>query len=789
MGQCSGATIYMSQLIENLNPAQQRAVMAVDGPVLVLAGPGSGKTRVLTHRVAYLIQELGVPPWQVMAVTFTNKAANEMRERLAVLLGDTDLRRLTIGTFHAICVRILRREGETIGLDPRFVIYDTSDQLSLVKQAIQALNLSDKQYRPRSMLNLISRAKTNLLRPADFEPRTYREEVAGRIYARYQALLAENNALDFDDLLMRVVFAFREDQDLLHKYQRRYRQILVDEFQDTNEVQYELVRQMSGHHRCLFVVGDEDQSIYAFRGANFQNVLRFERDYPDTLKILLERNYRSTQTILDVANAVISPNTQRTPKTLFTRRAKGKLPVVHEAYDENQEGRWVVEQIQRLVDQGVAPGECAIMYRINAQSRAIEDAFVSEGMPYKLVGATRFYARREIKDLIAYLRIVHNPFDTVSLMRVINVPPRKIGAKSRAALVDWAAANGLPFVEAFDRLARSGDAPLSGMRVSSVGRKALLRFYELWQGWLALREQVAVHDLLDDVIEKSGFERYLRDGSEEGEERWENVLELRAVAAEYAMIPGLEGLTDFLENVALVSEVDNLDSSDAPTLLTLHAAKGLEFGTVFIVGLNDGMLPHSRAFEEPDELEEERRLFYVGVTRAEDQLYLSHVFRRTIFGSSDLSEPSRFLADIPARLKGSVAGRGSTRGRGMQAQMNLGRARSRSPSSARGSSSFAGRSSVAGRRPAADASLPRGGARPSDRSGARSGSTRSSGRPAPRRGEVVPFETGDAVRHPSFGEGTVITVAQRGGDWDVTVAFKGRGIKTLALSYAKLEKA
>jgi len=758
----------MSQLVENLNPAQQRAVMAVDGPVLVLAGPGSGKTRVLTYRVAYLIQEIGVPPWQVMAVTFTNKAANEMKERLVVLLGDTDLGRLTIGTFHAICVRILRREGETIGLDPSFVIYDTSDQLSLVKQAIEALNLSDKQYRPRSMLNLISRAKTSMLRPTDFEARTYREEVAGRIYARYQALLAENNALDFDDLLMRVVLAFRENKDLLAKYQRRYRHILVDEFQDTNEVQYELVRQMSAHYRCLFAVGDEDQSIYAFRGANFQNVLRFERDYPDTTKILLERNYRSTQTILDVANAVILPNTQRTPKTLFTRRGKGYPAVVHEAYDENQEGRWVVEQIQRLVDQGTAPGECAIMYRINAQSRAIEDAFISEGIPYKLVGATRFYARREIKDLIAYLRIVHNPYDTVSLMRVINVPPRKIGAKSRSALVDRAAAQGVPIYEVWGRLAGAEDALQVGTRISPAGRGALLRFYELWQAWIALREQVSVHELLDEVIEKSGFERYLRDGTEEGEERWENVLELRAVAAEYVGMPGLEGLTDFLESVALVSEVDNLDASDAPTLLTLHAAKGLEFGTVFIVGLNDGMLPHSRAFEEPEELEEERRLFYVGVTRAEDRLYLSHVFRRTIFGSSDLSEPSRFLADIPAGLRGDGGSQGAARSRGlprgpkMQAQMNLGR-------------------SLAASRSSGDTQRGQG-------PGVSSRPTPGRGQPRRDAAGSAPFETGDAVRHPSFGEGTVIQVAQRGNDWDVTVAFKGRGIKTLALSFAKLER-
>ncbi len=731
----------MSILLEGLNPAQQQAVTVTEGPVLVLAGPGSGKTRVLTHRVAYLIRERGVPPWQVMAVTFTNKAANEMKARLSVLLGDTDLYRLTIGTFHAICVRILRREAATIGLDSHFVIYDDSDQQSLVKQAIKALDLNDKLYRPRAMLSIISRAKTNLIAPDDFEARTYREEVARRVYTRYRALLEENNALDFDDLLMRVVFAFREHPALIEKYQRQYRYILVDEFQDTNAVQYELVRQLAGGHQNLFAVGDEDQSIYAFRGANFYNVLRFEQNYTDTTKILLERNYRSTQTILDVANAVISPNTQRTPKTLFTERAKGASIVIHESYDENEEGRWVVQVIQELAEQGVAPGDCAIMYRINAQSRAMEDAFVAEGIPYKLVGATRFYARREIKDLIAYLRIVHNPYDTVSLMRVINVPPRKIGAKSRAALVNWATANGVPLYNCFEWLVKGLAGGADGMRLSTIGRKALLRFYEMWSAWLAIRDQVSVLDLLDDVIEKSGYAGYLRDGSEQGEERWENVLELRAVAAEYAALPVEESLTTFLEEISLVSDVDNLDETDAPTLLTLHSAKGLEFGAVFIVGLNDGLLPHSRSFDDPDGLEEERRLLYVGVTRAENRLYLSHTFRRTMFGSSDLGEPSRFLADIPARFKrDGDARRGQT-------QMSLGRSRRAAP--------------------------------PRDK-----GSFRRREDPARQ-----PFGTGDEVRHPAFGQGTVIQVDRRGDDWDVTVAFKGRGIKTLALSFAQLEKA
>jgi DNA helicase-2/ATP-dependent DNA helicase PcrA len=785
----------MSELLDTLNPAQLQAVMSTEGPTLVLAGPGSGKTRVLTHRVAYLIQELGVPPWQIMAVTFTNKAANEMKERLVLLLGDMDLRRLTIGTFHAICVRILRREADAVGLDRNFVIYDDSDQLSLCKQAIRALDLNDKLYRPRAMHNIISRAKTNLVRPGEFVARTYREEVAKRVYARYQALLEENNALDFDDLLVRVVYAFREDGELLLKYQHRYRYILVDEFQDTNEVQYELVRQMAGAHGNLFAVGDEDQSIYAFRGADFRNVLRFERDYPDTAKILLERNYRSTQTILDVANAVIAPNTQRTPKALFTKRGKGKSVVVHEAYDENEEGRWVVETIQALSEQEVPPGTCAIMYRTNAQSRALEDAFLAEGMPYKLVGATRFYARREIKDLLAYLRIIHNPYDTVSLMRVINVPPRKIGAKSRSALVDWAAANGLPTYEAFEWLgdekshlpagASLTGASGAGIPVGAAGRRALLRFYAMWKTWIDKRHQVSVLDLLDDVLERSGYGRYLRDGSDEGEERWENVLELRAVASEYDALPVEEGLIDFLEEVSLVSDVDNLDASDAPTLLTLHSAKGLEFGTVFIVGLNDGTLPHSRSFDDPEGLEEERRLFYVGVTRAEERLYLSHTFRRTTFGNTDLGEPSRFLADIPARHKGHADGR-----KPVQTRMGLGRARRRAIVGER--EALARRGSYSSQRSRAAAAslesgLPGGGSLGGGERGP--SSRRRRGRTSAQGSASAPFDTGDSVKHPAFGQGTVIQVQQRGDDWDVTVAFKGRGIKTLALSFAKLERS
>jgi DNA helicase-2/ATP-dependent DNA helicase PcrA len=727
----------MNTLLDGLNPAQQRAVTTTEGPVLVLAGPGSGKTRVLTYRVAHLIQALGVRPWRVMAVTFTNKAAREMKSRLVELIGNADLSNLTIGTFHAICVRLLRREAATLDLDRNFVIYDDSDQQSLIRQAIKELDINDKLYRPRAMHTIISRAKTNLFGPHEYVPRTYKEEVARRVYARYQDLLAQSNALDFDDLLMRVVLAFRKQPEIAAKYQHRYRYVLVDEFQDTNTVQYELVRQFSGGSGNLFVVGDEDQSIYAFRGADFHNVLRFEKDCPDAVKILLEQNYRSTQTILDAANAVIAPNIQRTPKALFTRRAKGTPLYVHEAYDENQEGRWVVQTIQQLEEQGMAPGSCAIMYRTNAQSRALEEAFLAQGMPYKLVGATRFYARREIKDLMAYLRIIHNPYDAVSLSRVINVPPRAIGAKTRSGLDAWAASMGVPVYDALQELAGGAAVP-----ISPGGRKALLRFYEMWKAWRASRAQFSALELLDQVIEQAGYGAYLRDGSDEGEERWENVLELRAVAAGYSSLPVEESLITFLEEVSLVSDVDNLDETDAPTLLTLHSAKGLEFDVVFIVGLDDKLLPHSRSFDDPDAMEEERRLFYVGVTRARDHLYLLHTFRRSMYGSSELSEASRFLADVPAHLKVDVGAYAP-----QQAGVTLPRSRSRPGLE---------RDQVTSRR--------RG------------------------TGEPGPFKSGEKVRHTFFGEGMVIEVKQRGGDWDVTVAFRGRGIKTLAAGFANLEK-
>ncbi|MGD8968947.1 MAG: UvrD-helicase domain-containing protein, partial [Anaerolineae bacterium] len=578
------------RFLEELNPQQHRAVTAPEGPILVLAGPGSGKTRVLTSRVAWLVLEHDVAPWRVMAVTFTNKAAREMRERLEDLLGPPRARSLTLGTFHATCARILRREAEAAGIPRDYVIFDTDDQLRLVKQALQALNLDDKRYRPRSMLSAISHAKSELAPPEAYPTHSYYGEIVKRVYERYQAFLSASSGLDFDDLLMVTAVMFRQRPDVLAMYQEQYQHILVDEFQDTNQAQYALLRQLSRGHHNLFCVADEDQSIYRWRGADYRNIRRLRNDHPDIETYLLERNYRSTQTILDAARAVIRHNRDRVDKNLYTNRGQGPEIVVHEAYDQDDEAQFVVDTIARLVAQeGRTPGEFALMYRTNAQSRALEDAFVRAGLPYRLVGATRFYSRREVKDLLAFLRLVHNPDDDVSMARVINVPTRGIGGKTIAALEDAAREQGL---SVYGVLQRIGKPKAEGPNLWTRARKSCLAFLEMLEGWTAASHELTVAELINRVLEDTHYADYLRDGSDEGEERWANVLELRNVAADYEN----HSLAELLIDVALVSEVDNLSADvDAPTLLTLHSAKGLEFPVVLITGLEEGLLPHSRS--------------------------------------------------------------------------------------------------------------------------------------------------------------------------------------------------
>ena len=496
-------------------------------------------------------------------------------------------------------------------------------------------------------------------------------------YTRYEEFLAANNALDFDDLLCRTVYLMREVPEVLHRYQDRYQYLLVDEFQDTNTAQYELVRLLADKRRNIFAVGDEDQSVYSWRGADYRNVQRFREDFPGGRVILLEQNYRSTQTILDIANAVIVRNTHRTPKTLRTDRGRGLEITIHEAYDEADEAAFVVSTIQRLISRGDAKlGDCAVMYRTNAQSRALEDAFVARGMPYRLVGGTRFYQRKEIKDAVAYLRLTHNPADNLSLTRIINVPPRSIGDKTISVLAAWSTELGLSMAAALALVAGDLNSPALPDDVrtrftkppehpfGSAAQRSLIAFYRVYAGWMAAKEHLTVAGLLDKIAEEAGYATWLRDGTEEGEDRWENLQELHSVAAHYDDFPPELRLTAFLEEVALVSDQDELiEDNDRATLLTLHTAKGLEFPVVFIVGLEENILPHSRSQEDPDQMEEERRLMYVGVTRAKDRLYLVRAFRRTIWGRSEVNEPSRFLRDVAQAAKGVKTDEGRDRRR------------------------------------------------------------------------------------------------------------------------------
>jgi DNA helicase-2/ATP-dependent DNA helicase PcrA len=761
-------------LFADLNSAQQEAVRAVTGPVLVLAGPGSGKTRVLTHRVGHLIQDLEVEPWRIMAVTFTNKAAREMKERLVKqdILSEAQLNALTAGTFHGICARILRIDIEALGAYRRdFVIFDSSDQLAVVKEILKQENLSSEKNPPQGIHAGISRAKNELLTPKQYRPATYREEIIKRIYEHYEAALEANNALDFDDLIMKTHQLFSQCPQVLERYQEKYLHVMVDEFQDTNLAQYDLVKMLAGQRRNLFVVGDEDQSIYSWRGADYRNVLRFQEDFPKAQTILLERNYRSTQNILQAAGAIINQNRQRHAKTLFTERGQGTPLIRVEAYDGYDEARFVTNEIQWLEESAsVNPSEVAVMYRTNAQSRVVEEAFIRAGMPYRLVRGTRFYERKEVKDALAYLRLILNPSDSVSLQRVINTPARGIGPKTVETLFTWAADLGYSSGQALihlDNLESDNDTAQAAVKqahpFAGVVTKRLLAFAQILKLLVAAKDQMPLTDLIDLTLARSGYKEFLQDGTEEGEDRWGNLQELKSVARAYDNRPGGESLAMFLEEVALVSDVDGLKDEDrGPALLTLHTAKGLEFPVVFIVGMEDGIFPHSRSREDPEQMEEERRLAYVGVTRAKNQVYLSHAFRRTLYGRDEVSNPSPFLADIPRELvevrsSQSVGGSRSWEGQLSRRESLYQRQTQWESASERQPSSPPNRH----RRPEqAEAST----------------------------GEDGEFKTGDRVLHQVFGEGTVIQVKQDGRDEIVTIAFPGKGIKQLMVSMAGLEK-
>jgi DNA helicase-2/ATP-dependent DNA helicase PcrA len=731
------------ELLEGLNPAQREAVETVDGPLLIVAGPGSGKTRVITHRIAYLVRVCGVIPYRIAAVTFTNKAAREMRDRLQRLVG-TGINSLTVGTFHSFCALLLRREGAFIGLDPNYSIYDTDDQLALIKQSMELAELDPKRNHPRAALSVISRAKSVLMdsRGLAQRPENHFEELCARVYHHYEELLARNNAVDFDDLLLKAVQLLRESDAVREKYRQRYRYLMIDEFQDTNIAQYRLAQLLTGDEQNICVVGDPDQSIYSWRNADIRNILSFQQDYPRAKTIALEQNYRSTVTILEAAKSLISANGMRLKKDLFTKNEPGVPLVVHEAYDEEEEAGFVISEVDRLVRQeGIKAGGCAVMYRVNAQSRALEEACLRRGIKYRLVGAVRFYQRREIKDLMAYLHLLNNPLDEINLVRVVNVPPRGIGAKSMQDLARWSQQQGTSLYASMQRIAEARSvgercpAPLSSRAYSAIAGFATMVSRLMEQS-----TKLKILDLIDLVLESTGLRSHIQNSDEQAEERWENVLELREIAREFNAEEPPNGLATFLERISLVSDTDNYEESEeSVTLITLHQAKGLEFPVVFIVGLEEGLLPHSRSMESEAQLEEERRLCYVGVTRAQSRLYLLRAFRRGLMGSSGPTIASRFLREMPANLIDSPA----------------------IPIRRSSATSFPVREDPWVKAAAQSAPLP---SRPT-------------------------LDSGDLVRHTTFGEGVVISCLPSDRDHEVTVQFsEAVGMKRLLLSFAPLEK-
>lgn len=725
------------EFLDKLNPAQKRAVTASEGPVLVLAGPGSGKTRVLTQRIAYLIGYEGVRPYQMLAVTFTNKAAREMEQRVQSLLGEEMTRGLLLGTFHSTCARILRREADRLPVSNEFVIFDADDQQTIVKNAIKELNLNDKQYRPVVVHGSISRAKNELIKPDDFPVTTYRDEAVKRIYKRYQEMLVASNGIDFDDLLLLTANLLEEHPDVREKYASRFRHVLVDEFQDTNMAQYTLLKHLCSTHGNIFVVGDPDQSVYRWRGADYRNVQRFEQDFPGAQVILLEQNYRSKQTILDTAMAVIDKARNRRKKQLFTNLGAGEKAIFYEAIDDYSEASFVVDTIAQLVaSRQYQPGDCAVMYRTNSQSRLVEEAFLQARLPYRLVGAQRFYGRREVKDMIAFLRLLQNPDDDISLERVINLPPRGIGDKTIQTLRMAARAANTSAGKVLIDLAQ-GAKSVYWDQFSGRAALPLADFGASLARWRGALGTYTVAELFEMVLQDVKYKEHLDDGTEEGKDRIENVMELHRLADEYQT----RTLAEFLENVALVSDQDTISEGNVPTLLTMHAAKGLEFGVVFITGLDDGVLPHSRSFDEPEAMEEERRLFYVGITRAKERLYLLRAMRRGGRGYTEDTVESRFLRDIPAEM---LTGKSRA---GNRSSGSYGRSNS---SSANTSWTLPGPS-----------------------------------RPAPIIEQK--YRAGMRVRHPIWEEGIIIDSRLQDSDEIVDVVFESVGIKRLAASLAKLE--
>ena len=724
----------MKNILDALNPQQRDAVMTPEGPILIIAGAGSGKTRTLTHRIAYLISKKRIPSRNILGVTFTNKAAGEMKKRIAHLLGAQSIfskNMPSIGTFHSICVKILRQDIRSVGYNSSFNIFDGHDQTMLIKKIFKDLALPQQQFSPSALRETISRAKNDLLTPQEFADGAsdFYEERAAQIYAQYQKILADNNTLDFDDLILLTIRLFRKYPKILEKYQDLFRYILVDEYQDTNNAQYTLITLLARKHRNLFVIGDDYQSIYAWRNADVRNILHFEKDYPDAKIFTLEQNYRSTQNILDAAYHVIKENSNQRHKKLWTENHGGQKLCLYEARDEEDEAAFVAEKIQqekRRAQKNYT--DFVVLYRTNAQSRMLEEMFLRNTIPYRIVGGMKFYERKEIKDLVAYLRLLNNPTDTLSLERIINEPRRGVGPKTLATWFSYAKQRRMTPLDVGRTLATDASSPLPASKNTMIAK-----FCIFLSDMQAYKERVPLTDLIEKVYRDSGYERMLKNGTLEGETRHENVQELLSVAQKYDA-EGSLALQSFLEEVALHSDTDDIDQkSDAVHLMTLHSAKGLEFPIVFIVGLEEGLIPHSRSIFSQNEMEEERRLLYVGITRAKERVFLLFTQQRLLFGSTQVNAPSRFLENIPKHL---VEIKNST--------------------SKTSHSKHYQNQKLKIQKDATAATYDK------------------------RR--TATFSDGDAVRHESFGEGVVI--AQD--DTLLTVVFKKAGLKKLAKGIAPL---
>ena len=753
-------------IYDGLNPAQAQAVAHINGPLLIMAGAGSGKTKVLTCKIANLLDN-GVSPYNILAITFTNKAATEMRERVDRMIGEK-AKYVWLSTFHSFCAKFLRFEIEALGMYKKnFVIYDTQDAQTLIKNCLKELNLDEKQYSPYAVQSAISNAKNMMMTPTDFANNAsdFFARKISEIYNMYQANLVENNALDFDDLLMLAVKVLQEHEDIRQKYQERFKYILVDEYQDTNGAQYQLTSLLAGMYRNLCVVGDADQSIYGWRGADIRNIMDFEKDYPEATVIKLEQNYRSTKTILNAANMVIEHNIDRKPKKLWTDNPQGEKIIHYTASDERDEAKFITEEaIKQKTLFNVSYGDMAVLYRTNAQSRALEEGFMRAGVPYTMVGGLKFYDRKEIKDILAYLRLIYNPEDTISLKRIINVPKRSLGAVTIDKLAQFAEMYNMTL---FDAISAPETAP-----ITPKAKQSLANFAEFVIEMINLSTELSVHDLIEKVIDKSGYKADLeKENTVENQTRIENIKELLSVAKDFEKTTDEPTLENFLSTVSLVSDIDNADiEDDRVTLMTMHSAKGLEFPVVFLAGMEEGLFPHSRTLMNETEIEEERRTCYVGITRAERKLYITNAKGRMLFGRAVSYEPSRFISEIPsqyleereAKIK-PLFGTSSSMGTSYNHFGNQ-------YSTTKYNNSTASKPNLLG------------------------GSLFDKAKTTKPAGNVIrpdlsiKWKVGDKAKHNKWGIGTIVSVKGSGEEVELKIAFPGQGIKALMQKYAPISK-